>query len=125
MAQQKKIPEFIIPAKIIAKVRENFARKSAEIVAHTKPWTPWGLAHLLEIDDSKSEVPYEAILYKALRGKGRHGIANRNPVVQVCACACMYVCLCVRVCEGARARVRLYVCVRLITYHKILFLHAC
>ena len=82
MTQQKKISEVVIPAKIIADVRENFARKRNEIIAHTKPWTPWGLAHLLEIDDSECEVPYEVILYKALRGKGRHGIGNHNPVVQ-------------------------------------------
>ena len=83
MPQQKKTAEVVIPVEIVANVREAFARKRNEIVAHTKPWTPWALAHLLEIDDSKCEVPAEVILYKALRGKGRYGLGNRNPVVQV------------------------------------------
>ena len=72
-----------ITAETIAKVRDAFVSKRGEIVRHTKPWTPWALAHLLEIDDTKSAVPAEVILYKALRGKGRTGIGQRDAVVQV------------------------------------------
>ena len=59
---------------IIANVREKFVQKSAQIVQFRKPWTPWALVALLDIDDSHTELPAELILYKALRKKKRLGI---------------------------------------------------
>ena len=64
-----KAAKIVVPTATIANVRDVFVRKKLEIVGHTKPWTPWALVHLLEIDDTNSAVPAEIILYKALRGK--------------------------------------------------------
>jgi hypothetical protein len=72
-----------VPASIITKVREMFSRKAKQMEEHSCPWTPWALCNLLEIDDRKLDLPAEIILYKALRGKGRTGIGQWDPVVKV------------------------------------------
>ena len=83
MTDQDKPATIVVPAAMITHVWNDFLRKTQKIVKHTKPWTPWALVHLLEIDDSNSAVPAEIILYKAFRGKGRTGIGQRDTVVQV------------------------------------------
>ena len=66
---------------IIANVRQKFVEKSEEIVAFKKPWTPWALVALLNIDDSKTDLPAELILYEALRKKRKRlGIAITTAV---------------------------------------------
>ena len=45
---------------------QKFVEKSEQIVTFRKPWTPWALVALLNIDDSKTDLPAELILYKAL-----------------------------------------------------------
>ena len=62
----------------IEQVRTNFESKKELILAHKKPWTPWALTYLLEIDDSQSLVPAEVILYKTLKASrpARHAIQN-------------------------------------------------
>ena len=72
-----------VDAEILDKVRQNFARKKDAILAHKKPWTPWALTYLLEIDDSKSAVPAELILYKALKASAPNRIAIQDADVQV------------------------------------------
>ena len=49
------------------RVRTNFVAKQDIILSHSKPWTPWALAHLIEIDDTNTAEPAEFIMYKALK----------------------------------------------------------
>ena len=66
---------------IIANVRQKFVEKSQQIVAFKNPWTPWALVALLNIDDSKTDLPAELILYEALRKKRKRlGIAITTAV---------------------------------------------
>ena len=77
----------------IQEIRKRFHAAADKIVACALPWTPWALAHLLEIDDSNYEIPAELILYQTLTGKGRTGIGQRDPKVQVHSpsyIACIY-----------------------------------
>ena len=53
------------------------------ILTHKQPWTPWALTYLLEIDDSKSSVPAEVILYNALKSSRPNRIAIQDSDVQV------------------------------------------
>ena len=73
----------LVDPKILQSVRENFAKKQHLILAHKKPWTPWALTYLLEIDDSESAVPAEVILYKALKASRTNRIGIQNAIVQV------------------------------------------
>ena len=75
MALSKPSP---VDPKILERVRENFARKKKIILDYERPWTPWALTYLLEIDDSNSPVPAELILYKALKASlpNRHGFQH-------------------------------------------------
>ena len=68
---------------IIANVRTEFAAKSEEILKFSKPWTPWALVALLNIDDSHSDIPAEQILYEALQKKNRRLGVNIAAGVQV------------------------------------------
>ena len=65
---------------IIEKVIITFAKKSKQIAAHSKPWTPWTLTYLLEIDDSNTSIPAELILYRALQGRR---LGRRDPIANV------------------------------------------
>ena len=68
------------------RVRANFVAKRDEIVAHSKPWTPWALAHLLEINDKDTAEPAEIILYAALKAAAPNRIGIADAVVQVNPC---------------------------------------
>ena len=72
-----------VDEKTLDAVRLAFANKRQEIIAHSKPWTPWALCNLLKIDDSQSPVPAELILYKALKVNAANRITIRDPIVQV------------------------------------------
>lgn len=54
---------------ILSNVRQKFVEKSKQIVEFRKPWTPWALVALLNIDDSQTDLPAELILYAALQKK--------------------------------------------------------
>ena len=82
-------------------VRDQFVKCRETIVSCSKPWPPWALVELLNIDDSKESVPAELILYKALRRVPRMGIQIKDEIVQVCSvvhlfdyymlsCSCLY-----------------------------------
>lgn len=73
MTKQEPVPEDIIEL-----VRPKFASKRDVIVSHSKPWTPWALSQLLEIDDTHTAQPAEIILYTALKtpAPNRIGIAD-------------------------------------------------
>ena len=64
-------------------VRLNFIAKRNEIVAHSKPWTPWALAQFLEIDDKDTVVPAELIVYAALKASAPNRIGIADPIVKV------------------------------------------
>ena len=64
-------------------VRASFLAKRDVIVSHSKPWTPWALAHLLEIDDTTTTLPAELIIYKVLKASAPNRIAIRDAIVQV------------------------------------------
>ena len=65
------------------RVRTNFLIKREVILSHSKPWTPWALAHLLEIDDTNTSLPAELILYKALKASSPNRISIQDTTVQV------------------------------------------
>ena len=73
----------------IQEIRKRFHQVADKIVACSLPWTPWALTHLLDIDDSRSAIPAELILYQAFVGKGRTGIGQRDPAVQVYSVSCI------------------------------------
>ena len=73
-----------ISQETLEKVRSKFVECRKEIVACSKPWPPWALVELLDIEDANEPVPSEVILYKALRRQPRMGIATKDEVVQVC-----------------------------------------
>ena len=68
---------------ILDLVRTNFVAKRNIIVSHSKPWTPWALAHLLEINDKHTAEPAELILYKALQASKRNRIGIADAIVEV------------------------------------------
>ena len=70
-------------------IRKRLHEAAAKIIKCSLPWTPWALAHLLDIDDSSSAIPAELILYQALRGKGRTGIGQCDPIIQVHSASCI------------------------------------
>ena len=73
-----------VEPEILDRVRSNFVSQKDVILAHNRPWTPWALTHLLEIDDNKSSVPAEVILYKALKASAADRICIQDADVQVC-----------------------------------------
>ena len=81
----------IVCPKVIESIRKRFHERADDIVACSLPWTPWALTHLLNIDDSSSAIPAELILYQALLGKGRSGVAQCHPTVQVCLSCCTHI----------------------------------
>ena len=78
MAKQKAVPEDILEL-----VRRKFVAKQDVIVAHSKPWTPWALAQLLEIDDTHTAQPAEIILYTALKVSAPNRIGIAGSVTKV------------------------------------------
>ena len=79
---------------LLDSVRAKFKSLRSSIIASSKPWTPWALAALLDIDDSKLSIPAEMVVYKALR---RGNALIGDEVVQVSfmiICVC-WSCLCV------------------------------
>ena len=78
MAKAKPVPEDILKL-----VRNNFVSKRDVIVSHSKPWTPWALAQLLEIDDTHTTQPAEIILYKALKASAPNRIGIADTVIEV------------------------------------------
>ena len=56
---------------ILARIRHEFASKSQCIIKHSKPWTPWALVELLDIDDEDCPIPAELILYQAMGANSR------------------------------------------------------
>ena len=75
----------VVDQETLDRVRANFVLKKEAILAHSKPWTPWALTHLLEIDDSNTLLPAELILYKALKASAPNRITFQDAAVQVCA----------------------------------------
>ena len=65
------------------RVRANFVAKRDIILSHSKPWTPWALAHLLEIDDTNTAEPAEFIMYKALKASAPNRIGISDPKLKV------------------------------------------
>ena len=78
MAKQKAVPE-----EILERVKANFAAKRDVIVSHSKPWTPWALAQLLEIDDTHTTQPAEIIMYTALKASAPNRIGIADSVTKV------------------------------------------
>ena len=72
-----------VDPEILARIRVNFVKKQQLILDHKKPWTPWALTYLLEIDDSKTAIPAEIILYKALKASRKNRTDIQNVIVQV------------------------------------------
>ena len=72
-----------ISSAVLCDVRNNFVKCRDIIVSCSKPWSPWALVELLNIDDSNEPVPSELILYKALGSRSRAGITIKDEVVQV------------------------------------------
>lgn len=72
-----------VDPEILACVRANFVKNQQLILDHKKPWTPWALTYLLEIDDSKTVIPAEIILYKALKASRTNRTDIQNVAVQV------------------------------------------
>lgn len=72
-----------VTAATLERVRANFVAKRHIIVSHSKPWLPWALANLLEIDDKNTAWPAEKILYTALKASRPNRIGLADPVVQV------------------------------------------
>lgn len=68
---------------LLDRIRETFVNKREQIISHSKPWTPWALCHLLEIDDTDSALPAELIMYKAMKVSTANRITIRDPIVQV------------------------------------------
>ena len=68
---------------ILVSIRQKFLAKREEIVSCSKPWTPWALTALLQIDDSKTTLPAELLLYKALCQRNRTGIEIQDEIIQV------------------------------------------
>ena len=73
----------VMCSEVLDSVRANFIVHRSTIISCSKPWTPWALTSLLGIDDSKSDIPAELILYKALRKQTRLSIQVTDEVVQV------------------------------------------
>ena len=71
------VPEYI------QEIRKRFHEAAVKITDISLPWTPWALTHMLNIDDSNYAIPAELILVEALTGKGRTGIGQRHPKIQV------------------------------------------
>ena len=72
-----------VDPEILARVRANFVKKQKLILDHHKPWTPWALTYLLDIDDSETAIPAELILYKALKASRKNRTDVQNVTVQV------------------------------------------
>ena len=72
-----------VSQQVLDYVRNQFVKCREIIVSCSKPWPPWALVELLNIDDSNESVPAELILYKALRHVPRMGIQIKDEVVQV------------------------------------------
>ena len=68
---------------IIKSIRAKFIEKRHEIISCSKPWPPWALVALLDIDDSKTSLPAELLLKEALAGETRMGITIKDEVIQV------------------------------------------
>ena len=85
MAKQKAVPEDILEL-----VRAKFAAKRDVIVSHSKPWTPWALSQLLEIDDTNTAIPAEIILYTALKASAPNRIGIADSVAKV-NCMLLYI----------------------------------
>ena len=73
----------VVDQETLDRVRANFVRKKETILGYSKPWTPWALTYLLEIDDSNTLLPAELILYKALKASSPNRIAIQDADVQV------------------------------------------
>ena len=67
----------------IDRIRASFISKRETIINHSKPWTPWALVHLLQIDDADSAIPAELMLYKALKSSAANRMTIRDPIAQV------------------------------------------
>ena len=67
----------------LERVRAKFVAKRDVIVTHSKPWTPWALAHLLEINDKDTAQPAELILYADLKAGTPNRIGIADAVVKV------------------------------------------
>ena len=74
-----------VPKDILDKIRNKFAAAKETILDCSKPWPPWALVHLLDIEDSDSPVPAEIMLYQALQRPNRVGglILPHNDEIQV------------------------------------------
>ena len=48
-----------VPQDIIWEIRKKFTSLHKKIKAFKKPWPPWALVHLLDIDDKDSPIPAE------------------------------------------------------------------
>ena len=72
-----------VPQETIKQIRQKFIAKRQAILSFTKPWPPWALVHLLDIDDTDFPIPAEMILYQALEGRNLGGIQIKDDVVQV------------------------------------------
>ena len=72
-----------ISQETIEEIRQKFIQKRQAILSFTKPWPPWALVHLLEIDDTDFPIPAEIMLYQALEGRKIGGIRINDSVVQV------------------------------------------
>ena len=64
-------------------IRTRFASKREAIIKHSKPWTPWTLVHLLQIDDKDSPIPAELMMYKALKASAANRMTIRDAIAQV------------------------------------------
>ena len=71
-----------VPQDIIWEIRRKFTSLHKKIKAFEKPWPPWALVHLLDIDDKDSPIPAEKILYQALEGRKNGGLAIKTFLVR-------------------------------------------
>ena len=68
---------------LIGSVRAKFIEYREKIVKCSKPWTPWALVELFDIDDSKQTIPAELILYRALCKQTRLAHPRADEIMQV------------------------------------------
>ena len=64
-------------------VGDRFIAKHDVIKNHCKPWTPWALKHLLEINYKNTAEPVKIILYTVLRESKPNLTEFADPVLQV------------------------------------------
>ena len=72
-----------VPKAILDETRSKFAAARKTILGTqkrpcSKPWPPWALVNLLDIDDRNSPVPAEIMLYQALRPRRVGGLTLPN-----------------------------------------------